>query len=75
MLEQLKEAYGDIDLEDKRNELNKEVLSLLMLTNIDDKFYNYEKGCKISEDKYLTETYIQIIKLKENIVKMLKNRK
>ena len=72
MLEELKEAYDAIDLEDKRNELNKEILSLLMLTDIDSKFYNYNKGSKISEDKYLTETYIQIIKLKENVVKMLK---
>jgi len=75
MLEQLKAAYSEIDLEDKRNELNKEILSLLMLTDIDDNFYNYLKGSRISEDKYLTETYIQIIKLKENIVKMLKERK
>lgn len=73
MLEQLKEAYSQISLEDKRNELNKEILTLLMVTDIDGDFYNYVKGSNISEGNFLTETYIEVIKLKESFFKLLKN--
>lgn len=44
MLDQLKEAYSKIDIEDKRNEINKEIASLLMLIDISDKSYNYKKN-------------------------------
>lgn len=71
MFEQLKEAYSKIDLEDKRNELNKEILSLLMLTKNESDFYNYVKDSGISEDEYLTETYVQVIKLRQNLLKLI----
>lgn len=74
MLEQLKEAYRKIDLEDKRNELNKELLSLLMLIDTKTNLYNYEKNNGISEDEYLTETYIQVMELRNGIIDMLRKR-
>lgn len=74
MLEQLKEAYRKIDLEDKRNELNKELLSLLMLIDTKTNLYNYEKNNGISEDEYLTETYIQVMELRKGIIDMLRKR-
>lgn len=74
MLEQLKEAYIKIDLEDKRNELNKELLSLLMLIDTKTNLYNYEKNNGISEDEYLTETYIQVMELRKGIIDMLRKR-
>ena len=61
MLNKLKEAYRQISLEDKRNELNKELLSLLMISNLTENNFNYIKSSGLSEDEYLTETYIQII--------------
>lgn len=75
MLERLKDAYIKIDLEDKRNELNKELLSLLMLLDNESNFYNYVKDSGISEDKYLTETYMQVIKLRKNILELINLKK
>lgn len=72
MLERLKDAYSKIDLEDKRNELNKELLSLLMLTDIESNFYNYVKDSGISEDEYLTETYMQVIELRRKIIEIMR---
>lgn len=74
MLNQLKEAYREINLEDKRNELNKEILSLLMLMNVENEFYNYVKGSNISEDEYLTETYMQVVELRKNILKLINDK-
>jgi hypothetical protein len=71
MLNKLKEAYRQISLEDKRNELNKEVLSLLMMSNLTENNFNYIKSSGLSEDEYLTETYIQIIELKNKLIEML----
>ena len=71
MLNKLKEAYRQISLEDKRNELNKEVLSLLMMSNLTENNFNYIKNSGLNEDEYLTETYIQIIELKNKLIEML----
>jgi hypothetical protein len=71
MLNKLKEAYRQISLEDKRNELNKELLSLLMMSNLTENNFNYIKSSGLSEDEYLTETYIQIIELKNKLIEML----
>lgn len=72
MLKRLKDAYSKIDLEDKRNELNKELLSLLMLTDIESKLYNYVKNSDISEEEYLTETYMQVIELRKKIIEIMR---
>ena len=72
MLERLKDAYSKIDLEDKRNELNKELFSLLMLTDIEGNFYNYVKNSNISEEEYLTETYMQVIELRRKIIEIMR---
>jgi hypothetical protein len=72
MLKKLKESYSKIELEDKRNELNKEILSLLMLTNAEDNFYNYVRNSGISEDEYLTETYVQVIELRKKIIEIMR---
>jgi len=74
MLEKLKESYSKIELEDKRNELNKELLSLLMLTNAENNFYNYVKDSGISEDEFLTETYKQVIELRKKFIEIMRNR-
>lgn len=71
MLNKLKEAYRQISLEDKRNELNKELLSLLMMSNLTENNFNYIKNSGLNEDEYLTETYIQIIELKNKLIEML----
>lgn len=71
MLNKLKEAYRQISLEDKRNELNKELLSLLMMSNLTENNFNYIKSSGLSEDEYLTETYIQIFELKNKLIEML----
>ena len=71
MLNKLKEAYRQISLEDKRNELNKELLSLLMMTDLNTNNYNYVKNSGLSEDEYLTETYIQIIELKNKMIEII----
>ncbi len=71
MLNKLKEAYRQISLEDKRNELNKELLSLLMMSNLTENNFNYIKSSGLSEDEYLTETYIQIIELINKLIEML----
>lgn len=68
MLDELKNAYSKISLEDKRNELNKEVLTLLMLTGFQGNLFNYVKNSGISEDEYLTETYIQLFELRKRIM-------
>jgi len=72
MLERLKDAYSKIDLEDKRNELNKELLSLLILTDNESNIYNYVKDSGISEDEYLTETYMQVIELRRKIIEIMR---
>jgi len=72
MLERLKDAYSKIDLEDKRNELNKELLSLLMLLDNESNFYNYVKNSNISEEEYLTETYMQVIELRRKIIEIMR---
>ena len=72
MLERLKDAYSKIDLEDKRNELNKEFLSLLMLLDNESNFYNYVKNSNISEEEYLTETYMQVIELRRKIIEIMR---
>ncbi len=74
MLNQLKEAYNKIDIEDKRNELNKEISSLLMLINISGNSYNYKKNSNVTEDEFLTETYMQIIELRSNIIRLLRTK-
>ena len=71
MLNKLKEAYRQISLEDKRNELNKELLSLLMMSNLTENNFNYIKSSGLSEDEYLTETYIQIIELKNKMIEII----
>lgn len=71
MLDRLKDAYRQISLEDKRNELNKELLSLLMMTEQTTNNYNYVKDSGLSEDEYLTETYIQIIELKNKLIEIV----
>jgi len=74
-MNELKEAYRKISVEDKRNELNKEVLALLLLTNEEEYLYNYPKNSNMSEDDFLTETYIQIMALKNSIIELLINKK
>lgn len=71
----LKEAYRKISVEDKRNELNKEVLALLLLANTEENLYNYKKNSNMSEGDFLTETYIQVLTLKNSIIEMLSNIK
>ena len=71
MLNKLKEAYRQISLEDKRNELNKELLSLLMMSNLTENNFNYIKSSGLSEDEYLTETHIQIIELKNKLIEKI----
>lgn len=73
-MKKLKEAYSQIDIEDKRNELNKEILSLLMLTNTSTDLYNYVKNNNITEDEFLTGTYIQIMQLRKNIISLLREQ-
>ena len=72
MLERLKDAYSKVDLEDKRNELNKELLSLLMLLDNESNFYNYVKNSNISEEEYLTETYMQVIELRRKTIEIMR---
>ncbi len=74
MLDQLKEAYSKIDIEDKRNEINKEIASLLMLIDISDKSYNYKKNSNVTEDEFLTETYMQIVELRSNLIRLLRTK-
>lgn len=74
MLERLKKSYSKIDLEDKRNELNKEILSLLMLIDTPNDLYNYVKNNNITEDEFLTETYMQVIELRKKLIELLREK-
>jgi len=74
MFNELKSAYSKISLENKRNELNKEVLTLLMLTGFDGELFNYVQNSGMSEEEYLTETYIQLFELRKRIISITKGQ-
>ena len=42
-----------------------------MMSNLTENNFNYIKSSGLSEDEYLTETYIQIIELKNKLIEML----
>ena len=65
--------FNSLSLDEKRNELNKEVLSLLMVIDAIraegyEEYYNYQEGTGVSEDEFLTKNYELIKKAKEKLV-------
>jgi len=64
--------------EEKRNELNKEILSLLLVIDTiradsNDEYYNYPANEGVSEDEFLEKNYELIHLAKEKLVDIFKD--
>ncbi len=78
----LLEAYKELSLDSKRNEFNKEMIILTSLINsllsnyTNKKLHmpkNYKKGIdtELTEDEVLTNNYIDLLELKNNILTLI----
>lgn len=72
------ENYKNLTLNEKRNELNNEVLKLLFLVNkiVDENkidYYNYDiNNPNITEDDFLCEEYAQIKEISDKLISVFK---
>ena len=73
----LKEAYNNLDLDDKRNKLSNELLVMEeLLKNIQNKcglvsnfkIKNYESGSNINEEEFLSFIYEDIFEIKKQLI-------
>ena len=78
----LLEAYKELSLDSKRNEFNKEMIILTSLINsllsnyTNKKLHmpkNYKKGIdtELTEDEVVTNNYIDLLELKNNILTLI----
>lgn len=73
----LKEAYKNLDLDDKRNKLSDELLVMQgLLKNIQKKcclvpnfeIKNYESGLNINEDEFLSFIYDDLFEIEKQLI-------
>ena len=73
----LKEAYDNLDLDDKRNKLSNELLVMEgILKNIQNRnglvsnfeVKNYESGSNMTEDEFLSFIYEDIFKIQKQLI-------
>ena len=73
----LKEAYKNLDLEDKRNKLSDELLVMQeLLKNIQNKcglvsnfkIKNYESGSNINEEEFLSFIYDDLFEIQKQLI-------
>ena len=73
----LKEAYNNLDLDDKRNKLSNELLVMEeLLKNIQNKcglvsnfkIKNYESGSKINEEEFLSFIYDDLFEIQKQLI-------
>lgn len=74
----MKENYKLLSLNEKRNEINKEIRYLLLLINkiVDDPkvdYFNYDgNNYDMSEEEFLAREYEQIIEAKKKLISIFK---
>lgn len=73
----LKEAYDNLDLDDKRNKLSNELLVMEgILKNIQNRYglvsnfevKNYESGSNMTEDEFLSFIYEDIFEIQKQLI-------
>lgn len=71
----MREWFQSLSLEEKRNEINKETISLVLLVNkivSDEKmdYFNYNPNDlkKMNEEEFLTEEYLQVIEARKKLI-------
>ena len=73
----LKEAYNNLDLDDKRNKLSNELLVMEeLLKNIQNKcglvsnfkIKNYESGSNINEEEFLSFIYDDLFEIEKQLI-------
>lgn len=73
----LKEAYNNLDLDDKRNKLSNELLVMEeLLKNIQNKcglvsnfkIKNYESGSNINEEEFLSFIYDDLFEIQKQLI-------
>ena len=73
----LKEAYDNLDLDDKRNKLSNELLVMEgILKNIQNRnglvsnfeVKNYESGSNMTEDEFLSFIYEDIVEIQKQLI-------
>ena len=73
----LKEAYNNLDLDDKRNKLSNELLVMEeLLKNIQNKcglvsnfkIKNYESGLNINEEEFLSFIYDDLFEIQKQLI-------
>lgn len=73
----LKEAYDNLDLDDKRNKLSNELLVMEgILKSIQNRYglvsnfevKNYESGSNMTEDEFLSFIYEDIFEIKKQLI-------
>jgi len=79
---QFKNAYDNLELDDKRNKLNAELLIIEELLKIIEskhgiipnfKIKNYESGSTMSEDEFLSFIYEDIFEIQKQLILMIDN--
>ena len=74
---ELKEAYNNLDLDDKRNKLSDELIVMgELLKNIQNrcrlvsnfKIKNYESGSNISEEEFLSFIYDELFEIQKQLI-------
>ena len=74
---ELKEAYNNLDLDDKRNKLSDELIVMgKLLKNIQNrcrlvpnfKIKNYESGSNISEEEFLSFIYDELFEIQKQLI-------
>lgn len=74
----MEENFNNLSLYEKRNELNKEILSLVYLINkiVDDsktEYFNYDvNNTLMTEDEFLYQEYLQIKEVKDKLINIFK---
>lgn len=73
----LKEAYNNLDLDDKRNKLSNELLVMEeLLKNVQNRYglvsnfeiKNYESGSNMTEDEFLSFIYEDIFEIQKQLI-------
>lgn len=76
----LKEAYNNLDLDDKRNKLNNELLVIEeLLKNLQNKcglvpnftIKNYELGSNINEEEFLLHMYDNVFEIQKQLILLI----
>lgn len=74
---ELKEAYNNLDLDDKKNKLSDELLVIEQLLKIIENKYslspnfkikNYESGCNMDEEEFLSFIYDDIFEIEKQLI-------